>query len=285
MQTFSKKRTIIKNLSWLSLAGVVILLGGCTRLYDDTAGWGARFYDDAKNWVEHLDDPSEAENQAAQMPQMSAAGQMAQSGTPDVVFKPAEGAGAGMTATTASEFADTTPAMAPAIAPGTQPTWAVQDTQRVAEALRLATPPAPAAKTPAKTEAPAKAETPVKAETMAPAGKETKMAAKTEGKMDKPEPGKAADSLAIHLSSLRSIASAKREWDQLQKAHPRLLGSLAMTVERTDLGKRGVFYRVLAGPLPDRSAASGICAQLKAKKQYCKPMSSKPQSHKSKKTV
>ena len=86
--------------------------------------------------------------------------------------------------------------------------------------------------------------------------------------------------MVLHLSSLRSEQAAKRQWQDLQKTFPEPLGSLDAEIQRTELGDKGTFYRVLAGPLPSRSAAEQACAVVKSKdaKQYCRIMSSRPRS-------
>jgi hypothetical protein len=36
-----------------------------------------------------------------------------------------------------------------------------------------------------------------------------------------------------------------------------------LTVERADLGSKGIYYRVQAGPLADRAHAAALCDALK----------------------
>ncbi|MEQ8356832.1 MAG: SPOR domain-containing protein [Kiloniellaceae bacterium] len=93
------------------------------------------------------------------------------------------------------------------------------------------------------------------------------------------KPGDAV-AMVLHLSSLRSEKAAKREWSDLQSAFPDSLGSMAVEIRRTELGDKGTFYRVLAGPLPSKAAARKTCAEVKAKnaKQYCSVMAPQPQS-------
>jgi hypothetical protein len=74
----------------------------------------------------------------------------------------------------------------------------------------------------------------------------------------------------IQLASYREAAAATQGWHRLSKAHPGLLGKLSPAVIRIDLGAgKGIYYRLLAGPLPDRAQADRLCAQLKAKKVGC----------------
>lgn len=84
--------------------------------------------------------------------------------------------------------------------------------------------------------------------------------------------------MVLHLSSLRSEAAAKREWRTLQQDFPQALGRLEVEIRRTQLGDKGTFYRVLAGPLPSRSEAQQACDAVKARnvKQYCRAIPSRP---------
>ena len=45
--------------------------------------------------------------------------------------------------------------------------------------------------------------------------------------------------------------------------------ALIENVQRADLKDKGVFFRIQAGPLPDRTTAEDVCAELKAAKQPC----------------
>ena len=93
------------------------------------------------------------------------------------------------------------------------------------------------------------------------------------------EPAKdAAVQMVLHLSSLRSEEAANREWSDLQRSFPAPLGQMEAEIRRTDLGDKGTFYRVLAGPLPSPDEARQVCSALKAKdtKQYCRVMPSEP---------
>ncbi|MEQ9607195.1 MAG: SPOR domain-containing protein [Kiloniellaceae bacterium] len=97
------------------------------------------------------------------------------------------------------------------------------------------------------------------------------------------EPAPAADAavaMVLHLSSLRSEEAAKREWSDLQRSFPEPLGQMQAEFRRTELGDKGTYYRVLAGPLPSRDAARQVCDDLKAKKarQYCRIVPSQPQA-------
>ena len=55
----------------------------------------------------------------------------------------------------------------------------------------------------------------------------------------------------------------------MQKTHPDMLGDMKLTVQRADLKDKGVYFRIQAGPLPDRTTAEDVCSELKVAKQPC----------------
>lgn len=73
----------------------------------------------------------------------------------------------------------------------------------------------------------------------------------------------------VQLGALRSPEAARREWDRLKRTNPKLLGRLSAFAVRTDLGKRGVFYRVVTAPFADAAAAERLCAALKRRHVGC----------------
>ncbi len=75
---------------------------------------------------------------------------------------------------------------------------------------------------------------------------------------------------AVHLASYRSRKAADRGWAQLRRAHKNVLGPLEPNIAKVNLGPgKGIYYRLKAGPLDGRTAASNICRKLKARRQYC----------------
>ncbi len=78
-----------------------------------------------------------------------------------------------------------------------------------------------------------------------------------------------AKAFKIQLSAVRSDAAAKTEWDKLKKTHPSVLGRLSLNVEKADLGQKGVYYRIQAGPFADRAAADAACQELTKQKASC----------------
>ncbi|NQU70732.1 MAG: SPOR domain-containing protein [Rhodospirillales bacterium] len=77
-------------------------------------------------------------------------------------------------------------------------------------------------------------------------------------------------STRVQLLSMRSEKSVRKAWAGLQKRHGDLLGKLTLNVEKRNLGaKKGVYYRLQAGPLANVAAAQTLCSQLKKQKLGC----------------
>ncbi|MBI5163028.1 MAG: SPOR domain-containing protein [Magnetospirillum sp.] len=86
-----------------------------------------------------------------------------------------------------------------------------------------------------------------------------------------PAPVKAAPAggdYLIQLSSLRSHEAADKEWGRIQKANGELLSTLKADVVQVDLGGKGTFWRLRAGPLSD-TAARQLCQELAKRNQGC----------------
>jgi cell division septation protein DedD len=84
----------------------------------------------------------------------------------------------------------------------------------------------------------------------------------------KPAAAPAGGGWKIQLASVSSNAAAEREWKRMQSGNNDLLGKLSLTIQTIKLD-RGTFYRIQAGPLADRAAASSLCGTLKTRKQDC----------------
>lgn len=124
-----------------------------------------------------------------------------------------------------------------------------------------ATPPPPPAPAPAIEPEPAAPEPVAVAPTPKPEAKPEPA--------EKPAPAVTAGTgWKIQLASVSSRASAESEWTRMRGKNGDLLGSLALNVQTITLD-RGTFYRIQAGPLADRSAASSLCGQLKSRNQDC----------------
>jgi len=72
----------------------------------------------------------------------------------------------------------------------------------------------------------------------------------------------------IQLASVRTEEQAKATWARLQQSNGDVLGKLTMRAVRVDLGERGTFYRVQAGPL-DEGGAQSACAALRGRSVEC----------------
>jgi SPOR domain len=83
---------------------------------------------------------------------------------------------------------------------------------------------------------------------------------------DKPASGKG---FQLQLLSSRSADEAKGAWARLRDKNGDLLGPLSPSVARANLGDRGTFYRLRAGPVGSESKARSICDSLSARGVSC----------------
>ena len=72
----------------------------------------------------------------------------------------------------------------------------------------------------------------------------------------------------IQVASVKNEDVAKSTWARLQSAHGEQLANLRMQAARVDLGDKGVWYRVQAGPLDEKQAQS-VCSTLKGRRADC----------------
>ncbi len=82
-------------------------------------------------------------------------------------------------------------------------------------------------------------------------------------------PTPAAKGIMIQLGAFRRAPLADAALRGILKNNRDLLGELNPKVLRADLGTRGVFFRVRAGPLGDAAEARALCARLKARRLAC----------------
>jgi hypothetical protein len=75
----------------------------------------------------------------------------------------------------------------------------------------------------------------------------------------------------VHLTSYRDPAHVAAGWRALQGTLPSLEG-LSARVAPADLGERGVYLRLKAGPFDTRDAAQAWCAQAQAGGHWCQPV-------------
>ncbi len=85
----------------------------------------------------------------------------------------------------------------------------------------------------------------------------------------------ARDGVRVWLASERDPAAAQAFWSKTRSAYPDLLAQAEPAYAKVDMGKSGVFYRVMAGPLGSRDAARDLCAMMRQKDEdaFCKVLS------------
>ena len=76
-------------------------------------------------------------------------------------------------------------------------------------------------------------------------------------------------SFRVQLGAYRSADAAEGGWNRLIASEESLLGSLDHVVVRVDLGGRGIYYRLQAGPLDGPGAARAMCDRLQQRKLGC----------------
>jgi cell division protein FtsN len=54
-------------------------------------------------------------------------------------------------------------------------------------------------------------------------------------------------------------------------AHKNLVGGLEHKVSRVNLGRKGTYYRLKAGPFKSAAEAKAMCRKLKRRRQFCEP--------------
>jgi cell division septation protein DedD len=132
---------------------------------------------------------------------------------------------------------------------------APEEPQNLGSEPTASTPPPAAAQPKTVTEAAPPTPAPVKAPQPAPA--KTQAASIPSG------------SYLIQLGAFGDDAGANRGWKALQTKFPSLLGGLSPDIQTADLGAKGVYHRLRAGPFSSRDAAETVCEELKAQKQGC----------------
>lgn len=158
----------------------------------------------------------------------------------------------------------------PAAPPAAPPTPTAADTAPAAGAPRdlLVQPSAPVAQAAPPAAEPPKPE-PVKPEPAKPAPPavtpaQTAQAAPPAQTAQAPVTG----GVRLQIAAVDSEAKAAAEWARIQRRFPAELGGLGVRYVRADLGAKGVFYRIQAGPV-EEARAKEICAVLKTQNVGC----------------
>lgn len=69
----------------------------------------------------------------------------------------------------------------------------------------------------------------------------------------------------VQLASITSEAAAAKEWSKIKSAYSAQLSQAEYRVNRADLGEKGIYYRIQAGPY-SKDRANAICDAIKAQK-------------------
>jgi hypothetical protein len=77
------------------------------------------------------------------------------------------------------------------------------------------------------------------------------------------------ESFRVQLAAYRTLNAAATRWQTLKTRHEDLLGALELTVAQVNLGERGVFHRLQAGPYTSRAVADNACTALRERNQAC----------------
>jgi cell division septation protein DedD len=73
----------------------------------------------------------------------------------------------------------------------------------------------------------------------------------------------------LQIAAVKTSEAAKEEWDRIRRQNGDLLGALGFISERVDLGDRGIFYRIQAGPIADPQEGERICTLLRQRNVGC----------------
>ncbi len=73
----------------------------------------------------------------------------------------------------------------------------------------------------------------------------------------------------IQVGSFRTPEAAQDRWINLRRRHRDLLGGYIMIIEKVNRGRRGVIYRLQAGPLKSRRAVTRVCSRLSKRRIGC----------------
>jgi hypothetical protein len=81
--------------------------------------------------------------------------------------------------------------------------------------------------------------------------------------------GQVIPGIRIQLAAVRKEAEAAPEWSRLQHVLGDAVAGLKLTVEAVDLGAKGIYHRIQAGPFNDKASAAAKCEAIQAMKQAC----------------
>lgn len=76
----------------------------------------------------------------------------------------------------------------------------------------------------------------------------------------------------IHIASYRTMDHVTQGWETMRAMLPDVLGVLEPRIEPADLGERGLYLRLKAGPFATRADADAACVELSRSAIYCQAM-------------
>ncbi len=80
-------------------------------------------------------------------------------------------------------------------------------------------------------------------------------------------------SYGAHIESFRNALNIDKAWQQITAKYPNYLANFEKSVRRVDLGKKGIFNRLIIGKFKSKAAVVKFCKKLKQIGQsYCMPM-------------
>lgn len=68
----------------------------------------------------------------------------------------------------------------------------------------------------------------------------------------------------VQVGSKKNQTDALASFADMQQKYPTLLANYRPMVQKADLGTKGTWYRLRIGPIPDKTAATKLCGQLKS---------------------
>lgn len=84
-------------------------------------------------------------------------------------------------------------------------------------------------------------------------------------------PETSSEAWSVHLASYFTEEDAVLGWDVLLLQYGDVLARFEPILASVDLGERGVFVRLLAGPLQTRGEAEELCDRMQSVGAYCVP--------------
>lgn len=79
----------------------------------------------------------------------------------------------------------------------------------------------------------------------------------------------ASGAFLVQLAAVSTAEQAQAAWSRLRGNNGDLLAGLSPSYARTDLGAKGVVYRLRAGPVQGETRARALCAQLSGRNVDC----------------